>query len=249
MQRDRGSRSRLAAANAAAQEFYAEALESDGGRTGPAVPDRAELRRRRGAVTSAAALLGAVRDGRLDHDYLPPSLRDVLLARAELLSPSAQHVLRVASAGGRWVPDRLLALVAELPGPELNAGLREAVEQQLLVVDATGRGFGFRHELARAAIHEDLLPGERAQLHKAYAEAIEDTPELAGADLDAVSMLAYHWLAAHDLPGASRIGAGGPRCRRGMGAFGGAATLRARPRAVEPGTGRRTARRRRSLRA
>ena len=145
-------------------------------------------------------LLGAVRDGRLDHDYLPPSLRDVLLARAELLSPSAQHVLRVVSAGGRWVPDRLLARVAELPGPELNAGLREAVEQQLLVVDATGRGFGFRHELARAAIHEDLLPGERAQLHKAYAEAIEDTPELAGADLDAVSMLAYHWLAAHDLP-------------------------------------------------
>ena len=29
MQRDRGSRSRLLAANAAAQEFYAEALESD----------------------------------------------------------------------------------------------------------------------------------------------------------------------------------------------------------------------------
>ncbi len=145
-------------------------------------------------------LLGAVRDGRMDHDYLPPSLRDVLLARAELLSPSAQHVLRVVSAAGRWVPDGLLARVAELPAPELNAGLREAVEQQLLVVDATGRGFGFRHDLARAAIHEDLLPGERAQLHKAYAEAIEDAPELAGADLDAGSMLAYHWLAAHDLP-------------------------------------------------
>jgi predicted ATPase len=145
-------------------------------------------------------LLGAVRDGRMDHDYLPPSLRDVLLARAELLSPSAQHVLRVVSAAGRWVPDGLLARVAKLPAPELNAGLREAVEQQLLVVDATGRGFGFRHELARAAIHEDLLPGERAQLHQTYAEAIEDTPELAGSDLDVSSMLAYHWLAAHDLP-------------------------------------------------
>jgi DNA-binding CsgD family transcriptional regulator len=93
-----------------------------------------------------------------------------------------------------------LATVAELPPPELNAGLREAVEQQLLVVDATGRGFGFRHELARAAIHDDLLPGERAQLHEAYAEAIEDKAELAGPDLDASSMLAYHWLAAHDLP-------------------------------------------------
>jgi DNA-binding NarL/FixJ family response regulator len=145
-------------------------------------------------------LLRAVRDGRVDHDYLPPSLRDVLLARAELLSSSAQHLLRVVSAGGRWVPDALLATVAELPAPELNAGLREAVEQQLLVVDTTGRGFGFRHELARAAIHEDLLPGERAQLHEAYAKAIEDKSGLAGSDLDASSMLAYHWLAAHDLP-------------------------------------------------
>ncbi|HTP22758.1 MAG TPA: AAA family ATPase [Solirubrobacteraceae bacterium] len=145
-------------------------------------------------------LLGAVRDGRVDHDYLPPSLRDVLLARAELLSPDAQHVLRVVSAAARWVPDRLLQIVAGLPDAQLNAALREAVEQQLLVVDRSGRGYGFRHALARAAIHEDLLPGERTQLHRAYAEAIEDNAALAGADLDASSMLAHHWLSAHDLP-------------------------------------------------
>ena len=145
-------------------------------------------------------LLDVTRDGRLDPDYLPPSLRDVLLARAELLSPSAQHVLRVVSATARWAPDRLLALVAGLPEPELHVALRETVEQQLLVVDASGRGYGFRHALARAAIHDDLLPGERTQLHKAYAEALEDNAELAGSDLDASSMLAHHWLAAHNLP-------------------------------------------------
>ena len=71
--------------------------------------------------------------------------------------------------------------------------------QQLLVVDESGRGYGFRHALARAAVHDDLLPGERAQLHRAYAEAIERSADLAG-DLDASSMLAHHWLAAHDLP-------------------------------------------------
>ena len=69
-------------------------------------------------------LLGTVRDGRVDHDYLPPSLRDVLLARAELLSPQAQHALRVVSAAARWVPDRLLAIVAGLPDAELNGALR-----------------------------------------------------------------------------------------------------------------------------
>lgn len=145
-------------------------------------------------------LLGAVRDGRVDHDYLPPSLRDVLLARTELLSTEAQHILRVVSAGGRWVPDRLLALVAQLSENALDVALREAVKQQLLVVDSSGRGYGFRHALARAAIHDDLLPGERARLHRAYAEAIEEDAGVAGADLDASSMLAHHWLAAHDLP-------------------------------------------------
>ena len=144
-------------------------------------------------------LLGAVRDGRVEQDFLPPSLRDVVLARIELLSDNGQHILRVVSAAARWVSDPLLATVAGLSELDLNAGLREAMGQQLLVVDESGRGYGFRHELARAAVHDDLLPGERSQLHRSYAEAIEDSVELAG-DLDASSMLAHHWLAAHDLP-------------------------------------------------
>jgi DNA-binding NarL/FixJ family response regulator len=144
-------------------------------------------------------LLGAFREGRVDQDFLPPSLRDVVLARTELLSENGQHVLRVVSAAARWVPDRLLAMVAGLSEADLNAALREAMAQQLLVVDGSGRGYGFRHALARAAVHDDLLPGERAQLHRAYAEAIERSADLAG-DIDASSMLAHHWLAAHDLP-------------------------------------------------
>jgi DNA-binding CsgD family transcriptional regulator len=154
-------------------------------------------------------LLGAVRDGRIEQDFLPPSLRDILLARADLLSPDGQHVLRAVSAAAGWVPDRLLVTVAGLPEADLNAGLREAVGQQLLVVDGSGRGYGFRHALARAAIHEDLLPGERAQLHRAYAEAIEQNIGIAD-DLDTSSMLAHHWLAAHDmaraLPASVRAG-------------------------------------------
>jgi ATP/maltotriose-dependent transcriptional regulator MalT len=164
-------------------------------------------------------LLGAMRDGGIDPDYLPPSLRDVLLARADRLSDSAEHVLRVASAAARWVPEQLLLIVARLSERELYPALREAVDQQLLVVDSAGRGYGFRHALARAAIHDDLLPGERAQLHKAYAQALEDNNELAGTGLDLASALAHHWLAAHDLPralaaavraGAAAAAAGSP---------------------------------------
>jgi AAA ATPase domain len=145
-------------------------------------------------------LLGAVREGGLGQDYLPPSLRDVLLARAERLSSDAEHVLRVASCGGRWVPERLLTIVARMPEEHLYSVLRETVEHQLLVVDPSGRGYGYRHSLARAAIHDDLLPGERGQLHRLYAEAIEGNTELDAPGLDTISMLAHHWVTAHDLP-------------------------------------------------
>ena len=145
-------------------------------------------------------LLGAVRDGRIKQDYLPPSLRDVLLARVDLLSDDAQHVLRVASASGRWAPEGLLGVAVGVREDELYAALREIVEHQLLIVDPAGRGYAFRHALASAAVYEDLLPGERARLHRAYAESLEHDPSLAGPGIGVPAMLAHHWVAAHNLP-------------------------------------------------
>jgi DNA-binding CsgD family transcriptional regulator len=127
-----------------------------------------------------------------------PSLRDVLLARTEGLSDDARDVLRIVSAAGRWAPDELVAAVAPLDATRLYAALRETVEQQLLVIDASGRGYAFRHALARDALYDDLLPGERVALHAAYGAALSERPELAGPDV--APMLAYHFHAAHDLP-------------------------------------------------
>jgi DNA-binding CsgD family transcriptional regulator len=145
-------------------------------------------------------LVGAVRERGPERDFLPPSLRDLLLARCERLSPAARQTVRVVSAAPRPAHDSLLAIVAGLAEPELAAALREAVEQQMLVVDPAGQGFGFRHALARVAIHDDLLPGERVRLHRAYAEALEADPALLGSSVDVASVLAHHWGAAHDLP-------------------------------------------------
>lgn len=141
----------------------------------------------------------AVRRGS-DPGELAPSLRDVLLARAEGLSEDARHVLRIVSAAGSWAPDELVAAVAPLDAVRLYAALREAVEQQLLVVDPSGRGYAFRHALARDALYDDLLPGERVALHAAYGGALSEDPGLAGPGQDIAPMLAYHWHAAHDLP-------------------------------------------------
>jgi DNA-binding CsgD family transcriptional regulator len=145
-------------------------------------------------------ILEAVQSG-ADRDQLPLSLRDVLLARAERLSPPTQGLLRVAAAGGRSVPDRLLAAVAGLSEPELDSALREAVEHHLLVVDESGRGgYVFRHTLTRDAIYADALPRERARIHAAYANALSADPGLAGSDATVAAALALHWSAAHDVP-------------------------------------------------
>ena len=57
------------------------------------------------------------------------------------------------------------------PG-ELSAAMREAIEAQIVVTDGEGR-FAFRHALLREVLYDDLLPGERAELHLALARALE----------------------------------------------------------------------------
>ncbi|HYX61540.1 MAG TPA: AAA family ATPase [Streptosporangiaceae bacterium] len=144
-------------------------------------------------------LAGLVRGGG-DPADLPPSLADVLLSRVDALSPEAQRLLRTAAVAGRSVPDKLLAEVAGVGDPEFYAGLREAVESHLLVVDHTGRSYAFRHALTRDAVYEDMLPGERGALHAAYGEALTRDPDLAGDDAAVPAALAHHWYAALDLP-------------------------------------------------
>ena len=142
---------------------------------------------------------GLVRGGG-DPADLPPSLADVLLSRVDALSPEAQRLLRTAAVAGRSVPDKLLAEVAGVGDAEFYAGLREAVESHLLVVDHTGRSYAFRHALTRDAVYEDMLPGERGGLHAAYGEALTRDPDLAGDDAAVPAALAHHWYAALDLP-------------------------------------------------
>jgi DNA-binding CsgD family transcriptional regulator/tetratricopeptide (TPR) repeat protein len=144
-------------------------------------------------------ILAAVENG-ADPGDIPPSLRDVLLARTETVSDAAQRILRTAAAASPRVADRLLEVVAAMPESQLYPALREAVEHHLLVVDHSGRGFAFRHALTRDALYDDMLPGERARLHTAYGEALSADPTLLDDDSTVAATLAHHWYAALDLP-------------------------------------------------
>jgi DNA-binding CsgD family transcriptional regulator/tetratricopeptide (TPR) repeat protein len=133
-------------------------------------------------------------------DGVPLTVRDILSARIDALPESAKEVLRIAAAAGRRVDHRLLEVVADLDADELDAGLRAAVDGQALVPDTDGVGYRFRHALLQEAVHEQLLPGERTRLHRAFADALLEEPDLAAAGADSAdSELAHHALAAHDV--------------------------------------------------
>jgi DNA-binding CsgD family transcriptional regulator len=131
---------------------------------------------------------------------LPPSLQEVLLTRVVRLGDRTQQLLRVAAAAGPGVTQPLLAVVAGMDDRQLLGGLREAVDQQLLLPEPGGSGYLFRHALLAEAVYGELLPGERVRLHTALADALEAGLEAGGPLASRAARLAYHWSAAGDQP-------------------------------------------------
>lgn len=130
---------------------------------------------------------------------LSATLREVLLARVGMLSEPTQELLRVAAAGGIRIAEPVLAEVTGDVETGLRPLLREAVDRQILVPDPEAdAGYVFRHALMQEALEGELLPGERAALHAAYATTLAATSD--PADPAGAAALAYHWVTARDLP-------------------------------------------------
>jgi tetratricopeptide (TPR) repeat protein len=160
-------------------------------------------------------LLGAIRAG---SGELPPTLQDLLRGRVQALSELARQVLGVVAVAGRRVSHQLVAAVAALEDQSLVHSLRAAVADQLLVTRPDQDGYELRHALLAEVIQADLLPGERARLHAAYARALIERPELTDASpVVAAAEVAVHWDAAGDwaqaLPARVRAGLAAERAR------------------------------------
>lgn len=131
---------------------------------------------------------------------LPEALADLLLVRVDQLDDEARRVVRAAAVSGRRVPHLLLERVLDGQVTALDSALRVAVERNVLI--PTGRDdYAFRHALLAEAVYDDLLPGERVQLHAAYAKALQQ-----GGVGGTAAELARHAYAANDLPTAARAG-------------------------------------------
>ena len=195
----------------------------------------------------AEELLAAGMDGR---GALPPTLRDALMLRIERLSDDAQELLRLLAAGRR-LDHQILADASNADSRVLREALREAVAAQLVVPDEEGF-YLFRHALLREVVVDDLLPGERAELHLALARALERRAEglpdhggahLAAGDRVPLPRIGRSVRRAHRVGSRRRGRRGRPRVRRGR------CAVLARAEALGSGGGRRGADRPRPRRA
>ena len=145
-------------------------------------------------------LLAAGMDGR---GAAPQSLRDAFMLRIERLSPDAQSAARAISAA-RALDEVTISEVTRIEPDPLHLALREAVAEQVLVAGEDGR-LSFRHALLREAMYDDLLPGERSELHLALARALEERGECEDdRGLELTSTVAHHYSVAGDQPAALR---------------------------------------------
>jgi ATP/maltotriose-dependent transcriptional regulator MalT len=179
-------------------------------------------------------LLAAGADGR---GRLPTTLRDALLLRIERLPETSRGLLRLLSVGGRLKHDHFVD-ACDQDEDELATGLREAVEAQVITVGRDDR-YGFRHALLREVIYDDLLPGERAELHLRLAKVLEATLKQDDHLAIRAAAVAHHYNAAGDQPEALRTAVSAARAVERGGTPGAAAALFDRalalwPRVAEP---------------
>jgi predicted ATPase/DNA-binding SARP family transcriptional activator len=116
---------------------------------------------------------------------LPDTIRLAVDRRLKRLSPQARQVLEAGAVLGRAFGFDLVRVTAGRGEMEVLDGLEELVARQFLREGESG--FGFRHDLIRRAVAEDLSPVRRQLLHRRAGRALEKLrPE-------AVSSLALHF--------------------------------------------------------
>lgn len=117
---------------------------------------------------------GGGEPARLD---IPDTVRDTIGRRLDLLSPSCNEALSVASAIGREFDLAVLGPAAAMTPERLAAALEEAVAARVLIELADSgqrsRTFRFNHILMRETIYGQIPEKRRLRLHQRIAQVME----------------------------------------------------------------------------
>jgi len=105
---------------------------------------------------------------------IPATLADSLMARIDNLGP-AKQVAQLAAVIGREFSWALLREIADRPDADLQAGLDQIVEADLIGArgEAPRVTYLFKHVMVRDAAYGSLLKSRRRELHAAVAQALQ----------------------------------------------------------------------------
>lgn len=119
---------------------------------------------------------------------VPRSVQDAVLARASRLSDAARSVLDAAAIAGSTISGSLLERIIDVPLGSID----ECVESGMLRTHQ--QRLTFRHEIARQAIADAILPSQRAEIHGRVLNALRSGPGTS----QELAELAHHAEAAGD---------------------------------------------------
>src|SRR5436190_3378959 len=129
--------------------------------------------------------------------HLPSTIRDVIKARVDRLSPNARTLANLVAVIGARAPHDTLATVSGISEPEIISGLDELLAQRILVetgsVDAIR--YDFTHPLLQQVIYSELGQARARLLHATIAEALESL--YGDSALEHADELALHFARAH----------------------------------------------------
>jgi ABC-type transport system substrate-binding protein/class 3 adenylate cyclase len=150
------------------------------------------------SLADVGALVRTDDGWRFDHAVeveVPPTVEKVILARLDRLSPAARDLVTSASALGRTFALPLLdGVVGDVPADSLHELQRLGLLRQSRRWPQPE--FRFRHALIQETAYRTLLEEQRTGLHRRAAEWLEE--RYAERDVEALGLLAHHWLAAED---------------------------------------------------
>ncbi|HQZ35013.1 MAG TPA: AAA family ATPase [Ilumatobacteraceae bacterium] len=133
-------------------------------------------------------------------EAIPIVLSDLISAEIADLDDSSRLVLGAVATIGREASHQLLAVIVDLPDRELEAAVRTVIDARLLVID--NEAYRFRHPLLGEVVYADLLPPQRARLHRSIAATLARQPADALRRADRAGELAFHLDHAGDTEGA-----------------------------------------------
>jgi DNA-binding CsgD family transcriptional regulator/tetratricopeptide (TPR) repeat protein len=158
-------------------------------------------------------------------EEIPETVRDAVLARAARLGPSGRALLEAVAV---VPPQAELWLLEALAGDDIGE-LDECLTSGML--HALPGSVAFRHELARLAVEDSVLPGRTLELHRAALAALARPP----AGTPDLARLAHHADAAGDADAVARYAPAAAVRASALGAHREAAAQYARALRLAPG--------------